>query len=113
MPDEWVKYVEDSGFTKEEISANKEVVVGAIRMQESYDTNKLSQHAVTLPTDMEPISLGEMVNHNANPELLFVDREKIGEGFVGCFLLILVLLVQFTLLKIKIRIPMWHLSRLS
>jgi len=83
LPPEWEAMLKTSGITRDEAIANPDDALKVLEFQSNYfkGENKSQMIPNPLPED-KPITLTELVSKE-NPNLLYKNMEKIGEGAAG------------------------------
>jgi len=79
LPEEWEQMLIDAGITKDEFEDN-DVVVKVLKTQEKI---KNKEDIVPMPEKNENLTIRDVVNMDGNPNDLYTNFEKIGEGAAG------------------------------
>ena len=80
LPKEWEALLSSSGIRKEEVVQNHQAVLDVLEFVDKQE--KKTTNPTKAPPENIEISLDELVNKTGDPEVLYTNYDKCGEGFV-------------------------------
>lgn len=81
LPKEWEALLSSSGIRKEEVVQNHQAVLDVLEFVDKQE--KKTTNPTKAPPENIEISLDELVNKTGDPEVLYTNYDKCGEGAAG------------------------------